>query len=192
MPASAFAPHSNRHPEKMSITVVAAVAVRPLFSPSATNQVNNGAQWPAIAVSQQHSGPSDERWEARNYDFSAVCEFVPQLLPLITEHRLPRRVLLNVNAPAVPAARPATARVTRLGRRIYYDKLIVDGTDGPRTRYSIYGEPPGHHAAPGTDFAAIDDGAISVSPLHFELTDEQGLEPLRALMNDLGIGGTTA
>jgi 5'-nucleotidase len=144
--------------------------------------------WPAIAVSQQHSGPPDERWEARYYDYSAVCEFVPLLLPLITEHRLPRSVLLNVNAPAVPAERPAKARVTRLGRRIYYDQLTVDGTDGPRTRYTIYGEPPGHHPEPGTDFAAIDDGEISVSPLHFELTDEQGMEPLRALMSDLGVG----
>jgi 5'-nucleotidase len=143
--------------------------------------------WPAIAVSQQHSGPPDERWEARSYDFSAVCDFVPRLFPLISEHRFPRQVLLNINAPARPAATPARARVTRLGRRIYNNELVLEGTDGPRRRYAIYGVPPGYHREDGTDFAAIDDGEISVSPLHFELTDEQGMDALRRLLADSGL-----
>jgi 5'-nucleotidase len=144
--------------------------------------------WPAIAVSQEHAGLADEHWEARNYDFSAVCEFVPGLVPLMTEHRFPRQVLLNVNAPAQPAHTPARARVTRLGRRIYNDELVLEGTDGPRRRYAIYGVPPGYHPEPGTDFAALDDGEISVSPLHFELTDEQGMDALRTLLADHGMG----
>lgn len=144
--------------------------------------------WPAIAVSQQHLGPPDERWDARHYDFSAVCEFVPRLVPLITTHRFPRQVLLNVNAPARPAHTPARARVTRLGRRIYTDELVLEATEGARRRYAIYGVEPGYHREDGTDFAAVDDGEISVSPLHFELTDEQGMDALRTLLADSGLG----
>ena len=144
--------------------------------------------WPAIAVSQQHLGDPDDRWDGRHYEFGAVCDFVPGLVALVTEHRFARPVLLNVNAPARPAHDPPRARVTRLGRRIYNDELVLEGADGPRRRYAIYGEPPGYHAAPGTDFAALDDGEISVSPLHFELTDEQGMDALGRLLADYGPG----
>jgi 5'-nucleotidase len=144
--------------------------------------------WPSIAVSQQHLGTADDRWDGRHYEFGAVCDFVPKLVPLVTEHRFPRPVLLNVNAPARPAHEPPRARVTRLGRRIYNDELVLEGTDGPRRRYMIYGEPPGYHAAPGTDFAALEAGEISVSPLHFELTDEEGMDALTGLLADYGLG----
>jgi 5'-nucleotidase len=144
--------------------------------------------WPAIAVSQQHLGAPDDRWDGRHYDFAAVCDFVPKLVPLVTEHRFPRPVLLNVNAPARPTHDPPRARVTRLGRRVYNDALVLEGTDGPRRRYTIYGEPPGYHPAPRTDFAALEDGEISVSPLHFELTDEEGMDALTGLLADYGLG----
>ncbi len=144
--------------------------------------------WPAIAVSQQHIGDPDDQWDGRHYEFDAVCRFVPRLVPLITEHPFPRHVLLNVNAPARPAHDPPRARVTRLGRRIYNDALVLEGTDGLRRRYTIYGERPGYHAEEGTDFAALEVGEISVSPLHFELTDEQGLDALSGLLADHGLG----
>jgi 5'-nucleotidase len=144
--------------------------------------------WPAIAVSQQHMGDPDDQWDGRHYEFDAVCNFVPHLVPLITQNRFPRNVLLNVNAPARPAHDPPRARVTRLGRRIYNDALVLEGTDGPRRRYTIYGERPGYHAQAGTDFAALEVGEISVSPLHFELTDEQGMDALSGLLEDHGLG----
>ena len=105
--------------------------------------------WPAIAVSQQHLRRRRRPLGGRHYDFSAVCDFVPACFPLVTEHRFPRPVLLNVNAPARPAHDPPRARVTRLGRRIYNDELVLEGTDGPRRRYAIYGSPPGYHRRAG-------------------------------------------
>jgi 5'-nucleotidase len=139
--------------------------------------------WPAIAVSQDYACDPAERWDGRNYDFTPVAAFVAALVPGLMAGRFPRDVLLNVNAPAVPAHTPARARVTRLGRRIYDDMLTLEATDGARRRFTIYGESPTYHPDPGTDFAALSEGEISVTPLHFELTDELGMPRLQQLID---------
>ena len=41
-----------------------------------------------------------------------------------------------------------------------------------------YGDDPSYHAEPDTDFAAIADGLIAVTPLHFDLTSTEGIEQL--------------
>jgi 5'-nucleotidase len=138
--------------------------------------------WPAIAVSQDYSGPAAGRDDPANYDFRAVAAFVAGLVPALMAETFPRHVVLNVNAPVLDPHAPARARMTRLGRRIYDDRLILESTDGPRRRFTIYGENPSHHPEDGTDFAAIEDGEISVTPLHFELTDESGMETLERLL----------
>ncbi len=88
---------------------------------------------------------------------------------------IPDGTLLNVNCPIgeVKGVRPA-----RLGKRIYNDRMeLTEEADG-RRRYRIYGEMPGYHHEDGTDFAAIADGCIAVTPLHFDLTDQAGVEEL--------------
>jgi 5'-nucleotidase len=138
--------------------------------------------WPAIAVSQQ--AINGEHWDSGNarYDFRAVAAFVAQLVPIAVREQFPRRVLLNVNAPGAAPADIRRALVTRLGRRIYNDRLeLVEGAHGTRRRYLIYGDDPSHHPEDGTDFAAIEAGAMSVTPLHFDLTDIDGMEQLERL-----------
>ncbi len=143
--------------------------------------------WPAIAVSQQAA--NHEHWDSGSavYDFRAVAAFVARLVPVAIRERFPRHVLLNVNAPALPPERVRGARVTRLGRRIYNDRLeLVEGEDGGRKRYLIYGDSPSHHPEQGTDFAAIEEEMISVTPLHFDLTDMDGMALLEQLaLHDL-------
>ncbi len=137
--------------------------------------------WPAMAVSQAMPMPGGDQWDDAAYDFRAVADFAARLVPTLLEPRFPRRVLLNVNAPGVPSERLTEARVTHLGRRVYNDELVLVSDEGRRRRYSIYGTPPSYRREEGTDFAAIDDQAISVTPLHFDLTDVEGLDRLGAL-----------
>jgi 5'-nucleotidase len=150
--------------------------------------------WPAIAVSQQST--NREHWDSGNadYDFRAVARFVARLVPIVMAPQFPRKMLLNVNGPGLAPAEVRGATVTRLGRRIYDDRLeVLDGGSGSRTRYRIYGENPGHHKEDGTDFAAIEAGAISVTPLHFNLTDIGGMEHLEQLaLGDLLAAGDGA
>jgi 5'-nucleotidase len=70
--------------------------------------------------------------------------------------------------------------VTKLGKRIYNDELKLVGEDGERRRYEIYGWQPGYEEIEGTDLNAIAKGRISVTPIHFDLTDHGGLERLRS------------
>jgi 5'-nucleotidase len=135
---------------------------------------------PAIAVSQAvASAPVADR-DGRIWNFRAVCEFTARLAPLALRERFPRNVLISVNAPASPGDEVRRARVTRLGRRIYNDRLELQSGDGGRRVYRIYGDDPSYHREDGTDFGAIEAGEISVTPLHFDLTDIEGMDALEA------------
>jgi 5'-nucleotidase len=133
---------------------------------------------PAIAVSQQADhGAMDFRigraWEREN--FSAAAAFVARIVEELGEVPMPEGTLLNVN---VPAGEVAGASACRLGKRIYRDSLELAEEEGGRRRYRIYGERPGYHPEEGTDFAAVADGRIAVTPLHFDLTDRAAMETL--------------
>ncbi len=137
--------------------------------------------WPSIAVSQQST--NREHWDTgtAEYDFRAVAAFVAKLVPLVADPTFPRHMLVNVNAPGELPENVAGARATRLGRRIYNDSLELQGDTDGRKQYLIYGGQPGHHSAPGTDFAAIEERRISVTPLHFDLTDTDGVAHLHGM-----------
>jgi 5'-nucleotidase len=137
--------------------------------------------WPAMAVSAGMVHPERDQWDGSAYDFRAVARFAAGLVPTLLRERFPRRVLLNVNGPGRVAEEVGGARVTQLGRRLYDDQLELQSVEGERRRYSIYGNLPSFQPEAGTDFAAVHDGEISVTPLHFELTDLDGMEVLRGL-----------
>jgi 5'-nucleotidase len=129
---------------------------------------------PAIAVSQQSQKREMDFRLGREFDFTAAATFTARLIERLPGRPLSPGTLLNVNCPAVPLEGLAGARVTRMGKRIYRDRLELAGEDpdgGRRKRYRIYGDDPSYHSEKGTDFAAIDDDTISVTPLHFDLTD---------------------
>jgi len=136
---------------------------------------------PAIAVSAQATDREASQWEGTAYDFRAAAAFAAALVPRVLDPAFPPRVIVNINAPGIPADQVAGARVCRLGRRIYEDELTLIATDGPRRRYRIYGASASHHREEGTDFAAIEEGMIAVTPMHFDLTDVAGMDHLERL-----------
>ena len=93
-----------------------------------------------------------------------------------SELPLPHGTLLNVNCPR--SMTHSGARVTRLGKRVYRDKLELDEEDDSAAALPHLRRRPVLPARTGTDFAAIDDGMIVGAPLHFDLTDGRGLEEL--------------
>lgn len=136
---------------------------------------------PAIAVSQQSSkGELDFRL-GRHFDFDEAARFVARLVEELEHVPMPEGTLLNVNCPAGGAK---GTRICRLGKRIYRDRLELQEEEGGRRRYRIYGDDPSYHHEDGTDFAAIADGCIAVTPLHFDLTDQAGMEALEGF--DIG------
>lgn len=134
---------------------------------------------PAIAVSQQSArGELDFRFGSE-FDFSLAAKFTTSLIASRGVEGLPAGTLLNINCPARSEDEIEGVAVTELGRRIYRDTLELEqeGGDGRRL-YRIYGDDPSYHQEAGTDFAAIAEGKISVTPLHFDLTDRAGVELL--------------
>ncbi len=132
---------------------------------------------PGIAVSQQSLARETGFQAGADYDFSSAAAFAARVVEQIEEVPLPSGTLLNIN---VPAGEIRGVEVARLGKRIYRDELNLVEEDSGRRRYRIYGEAPGHRDEEGTDLNAVAEGRIAVTPIHFDLTDEPGIETLRA------------
>jgi 5'-nucleotidase len=119
---------------------------------------------PAIAVSLVRGG-----------DFEPLAAFVARMVDELDEVPMPEGTLLNVNG---PGGEVKGARGCRLGKRVYNDKMELTEEEGGRRSYRLYGEEPGYEHEAGTDFAAIAEGLIAVTPIHFDLTDQAGVEEL--------------
>jgi 5'-nucleotidase len=132
---------------------------------------------PAVAVSQQSAAREMDFRLGERFDFEAAAAFTARVVAEIEDVPLPSGTLLNIN---VPAGKIGGVEVARLGKRIYRDQLSLEEEESGRKRYRIYGDAPDYHHEDGTDLAAIADGRIAVTPLHFDLTDEPGLETLGA------------
>jgi 5'-nucleotidase len=90
---------------------------------------------------------------------------------------LPRKTLLNVN---VPAGAPRGVRFTRLGHRVYSEKIVEQVDPRGRTHYWLGAGPPEWEALDGTDMGAVHEGFVAITPLHLDLTTPRAL----ALMGD--------
>ncbi len=132
---------------------------------------------PAIAISQSAGGESTGAW-GRDFDFSSSAAFAAQLVRRTAQDPLPADTLLNVNCPSGP---PEGIEVTHLGKRLYNDelKLVDEDRETGRHRYQIYGYEPSFEDERGSDLSAIAHERISVTPVHFDLTDRPSLDRLR-------------
>ena len=113
-------------------------------------------------------------------DFLEPAEFVARLARCVVERGLPRRQLLNVNIPHLPWDEVHGVAITRLGSRVYRDTLVRKVDPRGRDYYWIGGEDPVWDPREGTDFNAVHDGRISITPLKLDLTDDAAMETLSA------------
>ena len=124
---------------------------------------------PAFAVSQEWS---DEP------DFELATEVIELVARNVLEHGLGEGELLNVNLPATAAEDPAEVALTRMGKRVYQDKLL-ERLDPRGTPYYWFGGPPPTGVSePGTDFHAVSTGKVAITPIQLDLTASRLLERL--------------
>ncbi len=112
--------------------------------------------------------------------YQVAAEFAALLVALVHERGLPRGTLLNVNVPNVPKHDIAGVAITRLGTRIYRDRLIERKDPFGRSYYWIGGDIPTGFIEEGTDIAAIEHNMISVTPVQLDLTDYAFMEILKS------------
>lgn len=125
---------------------------------------------PAVAISLVGSDPKH---------FDTAAHVAVNLLKKIQAHPLPEDTLLNVNVPDVPVAQLKGYQSTRLGQR-HKAEAVIPSSD-PRGHTIYWVGPPGSEqdAGPGTDFDAIRNGYVSITPLQLDLTRYDRLEGLR-------------
>jgi 5'-nucleotidase len=127
---------------------------------------------PSIAISLATWDPGD---------FAPGARVARHLVRELLRRGLHEGSCLNVNIPAIPWGDLKGVRITRLGKRVYRD-VIVEKTD-PRGKlyYWIGGEEPTWEHDEASDFTAVEQGYVSVTPLNFELTDYKAIVDLEAL-----------
>lgn len=148
---------------------------------AAMEAVINGC--PAFAISQEYT---------QHVDFELAGIAAAIVARNILEHGLKRGELLSVNVPAVAVADCEGIEVTRVGRRIYQDELIQRLDPRGLPYYWIGGPPPSGISVPGTDFNAVVNRRISVTPIHLDLTGRRLLRQLHTWDWTLETGPATS
>ncbi|KAF3978364.1 MAG: 5'/3'-nucleotidase SurE [Methylococcales symbiont of Iophon sp. n. MRB-2018] len=128
---------------------------------------------PAVAISLASN-------QARYFDCAArVATF---LFEKIVQLPLPKDTVLNVNVPDLPFSDLKGFQVTRLGQR-HKAESVIKSTD-PRGKEIYWVGPPGKEqdAGQGTDFNAINQGYVSITPLQLDLTRYDRMDDLKQWM----------
>lgn len=111
--------------------------------------------------------------------FESAERFAASVARKVLAHGLPEGTLLNVNVPSMPPEEIKGVRVTKLGKRVYRDAIVKKQDPRGRDYYWIGGQPPIWCEGEGTDFEAVEQGMISVTPLQLDLTDYKSLHMVR-------------
>lgn len=92
----------------------------------------------------------------------------------------PRETLLNVNLPPIAGEEVRGIKVTTLGSRVFSESLMETRDPWGRGMYWIGGGQISWSGSQDSDFMAVRDGFISVTPLHVDLTNYRLLEDVRS------------
>ncbi len=112
-------------------------------------------------------------------DYQPAARVAAQVAKQVLKEGLPAGVLLNINVPYLPYDELKGIRVTRQGLRVYNDSL--DKRLDPRGKpyYWIGGDEPSGVPENGTDFGALANGMVSITPLHLDLTAHQFMNHIK-------------
>ncbi len=115
-------------------------------------------------------------------DFGYAAAAAVDLVQRIMQRPLPAPVLLNVNVPAVPSGPIGSYEITRLGKRHKAEPVIK--STNPRGQAIYWVGPAGkaQDAGEGTDFYAVANGRVSITPLQLDLTHYQQMKSLQEWM----------
>lgn len=112
-----------------------------------------------------------------NFDFTVAARFAVELAQRVLEDGLPPGTVLNVNVPPGPIQ---GVRLTRQGVKIIRPHVIT-GTDPRQRKYYWIGEESmTWNKDAGTDYEALGEGLVSITPLHSDLTDHNTLGHMKS------------
>lgn len=126
---------------------------------------------PAVALSYCGAFPEE---------LEGCEELVTSVLRSLVQRDFPEDTLFNVNLPAIPPSEVRGIRVTSLGRRRYADSITRANDPSGKEYFWIGGGVVEWRGPEDSDFQAVADGYVSVTPLHLDLTNYKLLQDIRA------------
>ena len=124
---------------------------------------------PAVAVSMAAHEPTH---------YAAAASVTHSLVAHLRDVPLPSDTILNINVPDLPLAQIKGLKATRLGTRHPSRKAIKQLSPRGETLYWIGAAGDIADDGPGTDFGAVKDGYVSVTPLQIDLTRFDSVAPV--------------
>lgn len=111
------------------------------------------------------------------YDYAA--SFARKLAKSIVKYGLPPRTFLNVNVPNVPDEKIQGLEITKQGESIYDQRLIKRMDPRGIEYYWITGALPTGEAEEGTDFKAVYENKVSITPIQLNMTNHDLIEEIK-------------
>lgn len=102
--------------------------------------------------------------------YSTAAEVAKQLVQLLYNKPIPAKTILNVNVPDVPFEDLKGFAATCLGTRHMADRMVPSKDPRGRTIYWIGTSGKENEAGNGTDFYAVNNQKVSITPLQLDLT----------------------
>ena len=127
---------------------------------------------PSIAIS--YAGTDLDLLESHREGLTGLIERIVQVTDF------PKETLLNVNLPGMPGAEVKGIKVTHLGSRVFHEEIARMKDPWGKDIYWIGGGHVTWSGGANSDFRAVRDGYISVTPLHVDMTNYRLLEVVRA------------
>ncbi len=117
--------------------------------------------------------------------FDTAAEVAVKIVKHLHEQPLPSDTILNVNVPNLAMDELAGMQATRLGHRHKAEPIIK--SQDPLGRPVYWVGPPGAEddAGVGTDFHAVRNGFVSITPIHTDLTSYQALENVAGWLENI-------
>jgi len=118
--------------------------------------------------------------------FDAAAGWGERVIRTLLAQPDPGKTLINVNFPALPAERIKGIKVARQGFHDVSRTRIVEGMDPRGYPYYWFGLDHSDSVPQASDLAAVAEGYVSITPLHFDLTHEASLRALQAAIDRTG------
>jgi 5'-nucleotidase len=111
-------------------------------------------------------------------DYSTAAKYARRIAERVMQNGLPDRLTLSVNVPHLPEDQIKGVRITHQGMRLYKDELVIRQDPYGYPYYWIGGEYPSATMEENSDFHAIENGYVSITPIQLDLTDHKVIPTL--------------
>ncbi len=138
---------------------------------AAMEAVINGAAGIAVSMSVPES--------AAESAYETAAKFAARAVQSVLRQALPPGVLLNINVPGLPEEKILGVRVTKQGLRVYRDELVTRIDPRGKPYYWIGGGPPEGILEEDTDYWAVSQGYVSITPIQLDLTARDVMASIR-------------